>query len=115
MTKRAQQVWLFRQGDVLIEQVRRADIPAAARRQAPQGDRVVLAYGEVTGHAHAFAATAVTRYGASDDAFWLTVEQPGATLVHEEHTVAVVPAGVEALRFTRQQAWVDDAIVNSAD
>ena len=40
---------MFRQGDVLIRRIQR--IPQGAKRQVTEG-RIVLAYGEVTGHCH---------------------------------------------------------------
>jgi hypothetical protein len=56
---------------------------------ARDGGRVVLAYGEVTGHAHAIADADVElyAYGETADAVerFLRVGAGGATLVHEEH------------------------------
>ncbi len=43
-----------RQGDVLVLEI--DDIPKDARRVPRDDGRVVLAYGEVTGHAHAIRA-----------------------------------------------------------
>ena len=42
----------YRQGDVLIERIKK--LPAKLTTQAPDKGRIVLAHGEVTGHAHAF-------------------------------------------------------------
>jgi len=47
-----------RQGDVLLVPV--AQIPDGARRVKRERGRVVLAWGEVTGHAHAIASSAAT-------------------------------------------------------
>ena len=44
----------YRQGDVLIRQVN--EIPSQAKVKKNVG-RIVLAYGEVTGHAHAISAS----------------------------------------------------------
>ena len=48
---------IYRQGDVLLNMV--AALPAGARVTpvAPTSDRLVLAFGEQTGHAHAVPAT----------------------------------------------------------
>jgi hypothetical protein len=46
---------MFRQGDVLVVLDPVAALPEGAREVAVVGARVVLAYGEVTGHAHAVA------------------------------------------------------------
>ena len=42
----------YRQGDVLLRRV--SQLPDGAVK-SPKTDRIVLAYGEVTGHAHAIA------------------------------------------------------------
>lgn len=41
----------LRQGDVQLQQVN--SLPAGCTEVAPEGNRIVLAHGEVTGHAHA--------------------------------------------------------------
>jgi hypothetical protein len=49
-----------RQGDVLLVRV---DVSVAGTRHVPRdGDRLVLAYGEVTGHAHAVRRPPVRRW-----------------------------------------------------
>lgn len=52
----------YRHGDVLLERV--AKIPArdSLRRVPPENCRVVLAHGEVTGHAHVFDVADVTKF-----------------------------------------------------
>ena len=44
---------LYRQGDVLVQRINATDVPAKAEEIPRDGGRVVLAYGEVTNHAHA--------------------------------------------------------------
>jgi hypothetical protein len=97
--------WMARQGDVLLREV--SKIPAAALAHARPNDRgrVVLAYGEVTGHAHALDAATVTALGPSDDAFWLKVEQPGATVTHEEHAAITIPERVRFVEVIRQREY----------
>jgi hypothetical protein len=51
----------FRQGDVLVQRV--TSIPEGDTAVARDNGRVVLAYGEVTGHAHAIAEAEVTNAG----------------------------------------------------
>src|SRR5574337_1804601 len=41
----------IRQGDVQLQPV--AKLPEGCKELPPEGDRIVLAHGEVTGHAHA--------------------------------------------------------------
>lgn len=45
----------YRQGDVLLRRVEA--LPANVRPKQSDEERIVLAYGEVTGHAHAIDAT----------------------------------------------------------
>lgn len=50
----------YRQGDVLIERI--SSLPASLKKTALEGGKVILAHGEVTGHAHAFAATDAEKF-----------------------------------------------------
>jgi hypothetical protein len=77
---------MIRQGDVLL--VPRAPLTHNERKRAVpiprEAGRVVLAHGEVTGHAHAIADTETVLYELGG---MRVVEcGPGAALVHEEHT-----------------------------
>lgn len=47
---------IYRQGDVLLNMVARLPAAAAATSVAPSDGRLLLALGEVTGHAHAVDA-----------------------------------------------------------
>ena len=51
----------YRQGDVLIVPVR--SMPGGMARRERDGGRIVLAYGEVTGHAHAIFDVINRSYG----------------------------------------------------
>jgi len=115
---------MFRQGDVLIVMV--AALAAGATKRNRENGRVVLAHGEVTGHAHAIERTDVIHYDAPNaeaaaqqllaDA-GLTIEvtpvnapsflelPTGAEIVHEEHGTVVVPAGFAVA--LRQREWTD--------
>lgn len=104
----------MRQGDVLLIPVdANTELPAIARLAPREGGRVVLAHGEVTGHAHAIAdrevelftlAPAGTSVGDEVDR-WLRVQRAeGATLVHDEHTALHVPAGDYLVRRQREYA-----------
>ena len=93
----------FRQGDVLLCAVEA--IPPTAAPVPPEGDRVVLAEGELTGHAHAIDAAHVTmlRDGPTGRSF-LIVGKGGAWLRHEEHDPILVPCGRYALVRQREYA-----------
>jgi hypothetical protein len=81
-------VAIYRQGDVLLQKV---DAMPEGVVPVTWDNRIVLAYGEVTGHAHAIStlhATMFTRQGER----YLDVK-PGAQLVHEEHATIAIPEG----------------------
>ena len=88
---------MYRQGDVLL--VRRSKKPpgqfadySLVERDA---DRVVLAYGEGTGHAHAIAdegATLIERW--LDERRFLSVRGSETVLRHEEHDAIHLQPGV---------------------
>lgn len=108
---------MYRQGDVLITR-----IPAAPANLTPRprdNGRVILAYGEVTGHAHAIADTETEPHAAifddptaTDGSFVMLVETDTG-LVHEEHGRIDLAAG--AYRITRQREYTPEAIRNVAD
>jgi hypothetical protein len=50
----------YRQGDVLIARI--AALPVKLKKAALEGGKVILAHGEVTGHAHAFAPTDAEKF-----------------------------------------------------
>lgn len=72
---------MYRQGDVGIVPVK--SIPAQAKPLKRDG-RIVLAYGEVTGHAHAIASRGVKVF-EHEGTRYIRVPQRGADLTHEEH------------------------------
>ena len=91
----------YRQGDVLLCAI--DAIPPTAIPVPPEGERVVVARGELTGHAHAFAASAVEMFhdAASGHAF-LLIGEGGACLGHEEHDPILLPEGRYEIRRQRE-------------
>lgn len=81
----------YRQGDVLLRETDRK-ITAKHKLVARDGGRVVLAYGEVTGHAHALCEPHVELFDLRGERL-LKLEKP-ANLVHEEHATIPLPAGL---------------------
>lgn len=84
---------IYRQGDVLIRRVEK--IPANAKPKDRDAGRVILAYGEVTGHAHQIAdpdAKGAVLLSVSESATFLRLTKK-AQLVHEEHATIDLPAG----------------------
>lgn len=110
MTKRFQ----ARQGDVFIEA---ATIPAGAQPEEKKSDRVVLAYGEVTGHAHAFYSSRVCFFRETgSDGVRTFIRVSGDTpvpLQHEEHGAIEVPPGEYEVRI--QSEYSPDEIRQVCD
>lgn len=105
---------MFRQGDVLLVQV--TDVPEYVT-PCDVDDDIILAYGEVTGHAHRFAAGSVkplARGGVwepSAERFIQALE--GAVLRHEEHDSIPIPPG--KYRVIQQREYSPEAVRNVAD
>lgn len=93
---------MFRQGDVLLLSVEQ--LPGDAE-QLTSSDRIILAYGEVTGHAHAVAAGCASLFVDRAERY-LKVGCAGAELVHEEHATISLPEGV--YRVILQREYVPD-------
>lgn len=105
----------FRQGDVLIVATDR--VPKGLKPVPREQGRIVLAHGEVTGHAHAIdAPEAEAQFLAADleevNRRFLRVEAEVA-VVHEEHDTITLPPGDYEVRRQREYApeapqWVAD-------
>lgn len=105
---------MFRQGDVLL--VRVDSIPAYATLCDIKGD-VILAYGEVTGHAHRLDVGSVKPFAKggvwSADAERFIQALEGAMLRHEEHAPIAVPAG--RYRVIQQREYSPEEIRRVVD
>jgi hypothetical protein len=78
----------LRQGDVLL--VPAETVPEGALSVRRDAGRVVLAYGEVTGHAHAIRSSAARLLEVDTERYLVTTDE--VTLEHEEHgPIAVAP------------------------
>ena len=96
---------LIRQGDVLLRPIE--ELPSGLRREFCPDGRIVLAEGEVTGHAHVLEAEQVELVTAEEaDELYLLVHGTGL-LRHDEHDLLQVPAG--AYRLLRQREYRPDA------
>lgn len=98
-----------RQGDVLLVPVDAelaAELAADARPLPRATGRVILAEGEVTGHAHAIRAAGATLLAAGPDRF-LRVTAP-VSLDHEEH--APISVGPGTYRVVIQREYVPPEI-----
>jgi len=89
---------MVRQGDVLLVPV--DAIPDGATPVARDRGRVVLAYGEVTGHAHAIKAPGATLLADEVDRYLRLRSQ--AVLDHEEHAAIGLAAGAYRVVIQRE-------------
>jgi hypothetical protein len=87
-----------RQGDVLLVPV--DEIPEAATVVPRDQGRVILAYGEATGHAHAFDVFAASLL--EDDGLRYLKLREAAPLVHEEHAPITVAPGLYRVVIQRE-------------
>jgi hypothetical protein len=106
---------MYRQGDVLIRPV--AEIPEALRPVPRDKGRVILAYGEVTGHAHVVLGEVEFLAQDLDEmaARFLRVEAEGATVVHDEHDTITLPAGDYEVVRQREYTSADMGPMQVAD
>ena len=98
----------YRQGDVLL--VRIESLPQGAAREKNE-ESVVLAYGEVTGHAHRLNASTVTMYAWEGDKL-IEVTKP-TDLTHEEHSPIEIAPGF--YKVVRQREYTPERIRNVCD
>jgi hypothetical protein len=77
-----------RQGDVILKRIK--SVPEEAKEEKVK--KIVLAYGEVTGHSHQIAE-GKARLFKYDEKTYLSVTSPYAALKHEEHREIQLPEG----------------------
>lgn len=86
-------LYSVRQGDVLL--VKASTVPDTAQRVPGE---VILAYGEVTGHAHRIIEKHKAEYFDANAERFLQVAERTA-LTHEEHSAIVLDKGVYRQAF----------------
>jgi hypothetical protein len=120
---------MARQGDVVLKRI--AKLPDGLVAMKREGKRVVLAHGEVTGHAHAIGEKHVRQFRAADgtptlDGAGVKLRAGGALpartyievtktclLQHEEHEAIQIAPGF--YEVNRQREYVEGQIRNVAD
>jgi hypothetical protein len=94
---------IYRQGDVLIRKV--PSLPKGSTAVV-NADRVVLAHGEVTGHAHAIAPGLATEFTMLDaervTRRFLEITSDKAAVTHEEHATIPLPPGFYEITIQRE-------------
>lgn len=101
----------YRQGDVLLIRTRKT--LGAAQPVPRDHGRVVLAYGEVTGHAHVIDDTLAELFEEKDGLIYLRVTASTVALRHEEHGTVTLPRGT--YRVVRQREYSPAATRRVAD
>lgn len=104
---------MYRQGDVLIVPVKK--LPKNIEPVDREAGRVVLAHGEVTGHAHAIKdrEAALFRDPKLAAIFMHVSGDDTVALEHEEHATIHIPPG--NYQVVRQREYSPEAIRNVAD
>lgn len=97
--------FIVRQGDVLLRKV--DAIPADAKPKSRDNGRVILAYGEVTGHAHQIAdpdTAGAALLTVAESATFLRLAKK-AQLIHEEHASIDLAPGAYEVIHQREYAY----------
>jgi len=92
----------YRQGDVALVLTTLATIPEGAKEIKPEARGIVLAYGEVTGHAHRIEVPKkeqhkVRYWDVGAERYLQVLER--VTLKHEEHAAIVLDKGIYRQAF----------------
>lgn len=108
---------LLRQGDVLLVPTKQR--PSGKAKRVTDNGRVILAYGEVTGHAHevvgidsADPVPAMELFEEPDGTRLLVIQRP-STLRHEEHSAIGLAVGGYEIR--RQSEYSPEIVRQVAD
>ncbi|KPC83225.1 MULTISPECIES: hypothetical protein [Streptomyces] len=108
---------MYRQGDVLMVAIEESEVPArfldAAGELRDGRGRMVLALGEVTGHAHAVQGPGRLMREAGPFGPMLLHLPEGGRVVHEEHAAIALPKGW--FRVVRQREYAPGAVRIVAD
>lgn len=103
------------QGDLLFIR-----LPAAPKHLgktesvAPESGRIILAYGEVTGHHHSVPASAVISAIRTEGVTYLTLDQL-TSVEHQEHAPIALDPGVWKVVRQREATDTDEGWVNVGD
>ena len=101
----------YRQGDVLLKKV--SIMPKEVKKvDWSKEGRVVLAYGEVTGHLHQIGLSYASMFSTEAGKRYIKVKE-GAELTHEEHSTITPEPGI--YEVVQQREYTPQAIRNVAD
>ena len=95
---------MFRHGDLLIRQIE------AIPKSSTKLDTNILAEGEATGHHHRLVGGQLQIMQDTEDVGVKYFEaKSDLSLVHEEHSKLVIPAGMYSVSIDREHDIIDEA------
>ena len=97
----------IRQGDVLLVPVNTA--PKNTKPVPSDAGRVILAYGEVTGHCHAIVDEHAEMVSVEDaqELYLMVYGNDSATLTHDEHAALTIAPGTYRVVLQREYVAPD--------
>lgn len=104
---------MYRQGDVLLL-ARTSPRPSTMTIVPRDEGRVILAYGEVTGHAHALAGEGLELWQSEGGNRVLVVDRP-SDVTHEEHSTIRLDTLEFGYDVIIQREYTPEAIRNVLD
>lgn len=96
----------MQQGDVLIKRIE--SLPKGVKKKERDNGHIILAYGEVTGHAHRIMDVDALFY-EKDGKLYLKNEKP-VTLTHEEHHQQVIEPGIWEIGQIQEKDWLSGMV-----
>ena len=100
--KNSTSMTLYQQGDVLLQQIPALPTGAQVRQR---GGRIVLAEGEVTGHAHAIEEAEGVQLYTLDQLLYLVADHE-VTVTHEEHGAVTLLAGIYQVGIVQEYDYL---------
>lgn len=103
---------MYRQGDVLLIPIKATGFGKEPfKAVAPANDRIVLAFGEATGHHHSLKANVGTLFEREEKRYLrMDIDAP---LEHQEHGAILIPRGTYQVVIQRE--YHPEAIRNVED
>ena len=89
-----------RQGDVLLTRVNA--LPGICAEMPPTDGKIVIAHGEMTGHAHAMPSAAARLLDYRGRMYVEVTGTDAQPLFHEEHETLLLEPGLYSVRIQRQ-------------
>lgn len=91
---------IIQQGDVIIERIEA--IPAETKKGTLKAGNIILAEGEVTGHAHRITQVAGVTFREGADGMFYLANPKELSVTHEEHHTVTIPPGTWRVRKVRE-------------